>query len=72
MWNICKELLIWEKETGTNETPRIKILKQEIIHIGARGWKFPVKLSPRKKKKRNINFDVFDCFKGDSYFWMRV
>lgn len=39
-----------------------------MIHIGAREWKFPVKLSPRKKRKRNINFDVFDCFKGDSYF----
>lgn len=52
MWNICRELLIWERETSTNETTRMKVLQQEMIHIVARGWKIPVTFSQGKKKKK--------------------
>ena len=46
----------------------MKALQQEMIHIVAGGWEISVKFSQRKKKTI-WNFDVFDCFKGDVYFW---
>ena len=37
----------------------MKVLQQEMNHIVARGWKIPVTLSQRKKKKKQIEILMY-------------